>query len=289
MLITGGTGAFGRAFVRRLIDGGHRRICVYSRDEHKQAQMREEFGTDQVRYFIGDVRDRERLKRAMHGCSTVIHAAALKRIEVGHYNPCEMVKTNILGTMNVIEASQETPSIRRVVYLSSDKAWQPKSPYGQSKALAESLVLAANDQVGPNGPVYVCTRYGNVAGSTGSVIPTWKRAIEQGRTLVMSDPDVTRFWMTMDEAVNLVSKAIVEKEDRLLIPELPAYRLADLLHAMIGDIVPPPEVKITELGEYEKLHEGMAEGNTSDLARRMSIDEIRNGLRGLHDESSLLP
>jgi len=152
MLITGGTGAFGRAFVRRMIEKGHRRICVYSRDEFKQAQMREEFGTDQVRYFIGDVRDKERLRRAMRGCSTVIHAAALKRIEVGAYNPCEMVKTNVLGTMNVVEASQDVRSVRKVVYLSSDKAWQPISPYGQSKALGESLILAANDQVGPDGP-----------------------------------------------------------------------------------------------------------------------------------------
>lgn len=284
MLVTGGTGAFGRAFVRRMLDEGHRRICVYSRDEYKQAQMREEFGTDCVRYFIGDVRDKERLRRAMRGCSTVIHAAALKRIEVGAYNPCEMVKTNILGTMNVIEASQDVRSVRRVVYLSTDKAWQPKSPYGQSKALAESLVLAANDQVGPNGPRYICTRYGNVAGSTGSVIPTWRRAIEEGREIVMSDPEVTRFWMTMDEAVDLVKQAIVEKEKDLLIPELPAYRLGDLLHAMIGEIEPPPLVKVTNLGGYEKLHEGMAEDNTSDRARRMNIDEIRNGLRGL-DES----
>lgn len=286
MLITGGTGAFGRAFVRRMISDGHRRICVYSRDEYKQAQMMEEFGTDQVRYFVGDVRDQERLRRAMRGVSTVVHAAALKRIETGHYNPGEMVKTNVLGTMNVIEASQDVPSVRRVVFLSSDKAFHPVSAYGQSKALAESLVRAANHQVGPSGPRYVCTRYGNVAGSTGSVIPTWKRLIREGRTLTLTDPEATRFWMTMDEAVDLVLQAIqlksfTEPEQDLLIPELPAYRLMDLLHAMLAEIVPPPQVKITSLGDFEKLHESMAEGNSSNQARRMTVAELQSALKSI--------
>lgn len=269
MLITGGTGAFGRAFVRRMIEKGHRRICVYSRDEYKQHQMREEFGTDCVRYFIGDVRDKERLRRAMRGCSTVVHAAALKRIEVGAYNPCEMVKTNILGTMNVIEASQDVRSVRKVVYLSSDKAWQPISPYGQSKAIGESLILAANDQVGPDGPEYCCTRYGNVAGSTGSVIPRWRAA--KGKVKI-TDPECTRFWMFMDEAVDLVLQSI-NTSVRLNIPTLPAFRLGDLAEAM--DL----EYEVTGLPAHEKIHEGMDVGNTSDVARRMSVDEIRKALR----------
>jgi UDP-N-acetylglucosamine 4,6-dehydratase len=277
MLITGGTGAFGQAFVQRCLDRGYHRICVYSRDEYKQAKMREKFGTDKVRYFIGDVRDKERLRRAMRGCSTIIHAAALKRIEVGHYNPCEMIKTNVLGTMNIVEACQDVPSVRRVVYLSTDKAWQPVSAYGQSKALAESLILAANDQVGQTGPKFVVTRYGNVAGSTGSVIPMWRSCIEEGRPITISDPEVTRFYMTMDEACDLVEKAITTDE-KLLIPKLPAYRLGDLLRVMMRDIEPQPEVITTKLGEYEKLHEGMAEGNTSDLAHRMTDEEIRTAL-----------
>ena len=284
MLITGGTGSFGRAFVRRMLEKGCKRICVYSRDEYKQSQMMREFGTERVRYFIGDVRDQERLRRAMRGCSTVIHAAALKRIEVGRYNPGEMVKTNVLGTMNLIEASQDVPSVRRVVFLSSDKAFQPVSAYGQSKALAESLVLAANHQVAPSGPRYVCTRYGNVSGSTGSVIPTWRKCLEEGGPLVISDPNATRFWMTMDEAVDLVEQAITDlamKDAGLLIPELPAYRLGDLLSAMLDGIVPPPLVKLTQLGEYEKLHESMAEGDSSDLARRMSIEELKTALKSI--------
>ena len=268
MLITGGTGAFGREFVRRLINHGARRICVYSRDEHKQAQMREEFGDEQVRYFIGDVRDKERLKRAMRGVSTVVHAAALKRIEVGAYNPCEMVKTNVLGTMNVIEASQDVPSVRKVVFLSSDKAYQPISPYGQSKALAEFLILAANHQVGPSGPEYCCTRYGNVAGSTGSVIPRWKGK----KKVQITDPECTRFWMFMDEAVDLVLQSI-NTSVKLNIPILPAFRLGDLAEAM------GVETEIIGLPAHEKIHEGMDVANTSDMARRMSIDEIRKALR----------
>lgn len=272
MLITGGTGAFGRAFVRRLVDAGYRRICVYSRDEYKQAQMREEFGDDQVRYFIGDVRDKERLTRAMRGVSTVVHAAALKRIEVGYYNPGEMVKTNVVGTMNVIEAAQDALSVRKVVYLSSDKAYQPISAYGQSKALGESLMSAANHQVGPSGPHFAVTRYGNVAGSTGSVIPTWRNLIAQGKEVSITDPGVTRFWMFMDEAVDLVLDSINRQID-LNIPTLPAFKLGDLCKAMGAKFV------VGKLGKFEKLHEGMSDGNTSDTARRMNIEEIKEALK----------
>ncbi len=271
MLITGGTGAFGQAFVKRLLElPQYHRICIYSRDEYKQYLMREKFhNSPRLRFFIGDVRDKERLRRAMRGVSTVVHAAALKRIEVGHYNPSEMVKTNVLGTMNVIEASQDARSVRKVVYLSSDKAWQPVSAYGYSKALGESLILAANDQVGPNGPDYACTRYGNVAGSTGSVIPIW-RAAQAG--VRVTDPECTRFWMTMDEAVDLVLQTITSGV-KLAIPRLPAFRLGDLVEAM------NLRYDIVGLPEHEKLHEGMADGVTSDVARRMTVDEIREALR----------
>lgn len=292
MLITGGTGAFGQAFVRRILDNTDQydqiiadgaaespsyrhpalrtdRICIYSRDEYKQSLMREKFNDGRLRFFIGDVRDKERLTRAMRGVSTVIHAAALKRIEVGAYNPCEMVKTNVLGTMNVVEASQDARSVRKVVYLSSDKAYQPVSAYGHSKALGESLVLAANNQVGPNGPEYSCTRYGNVAGSTGSVIPRWRAATGKVK---ITDPECTRFWMYMDEAVDLVLQTLTDGV-KLAIPTLPAFRLGDLAEAM--DL----ETEVIGLPAHEKLHEGMDAGNTSDVARRMTVDEIREALR----------
>jgi UDP-N-acetylglucosamine 4,6-dehydratase/5-epimerase len=272
MLITGGTGAFGQAFVERMLHRGHRRVCVYSRDEFKQAQMREKFGDTHVRYFIGDVRDKERLRRAMEGVEVVVHAAALKRIEVGAYNPGEMVKTNVMGTMNVIEAAHDA-KVRKVVYLSTDKAYQPVSAYGQSKALAESLVLASNNTESRSGPKFCVTRYGNVAGSTGSVIPKWRSA----QRATMTDPECTRFFMWMDEAIDLVLESIATGK-LLNIPELPAYRLGDLATAM------GLEPEVTGLPAHEKLHEGMADGNTSDVARRMSIDEIRTCLRRL-DES----
>lgn len=266
LLITGGTGTFGAAFLERALPE-YDRICVFSRGEHRQAEMRERFPDPKIRWFIGDVRDRDRLRRAMEGCTHVVHAAALKRIEVGAYNPAEMVKTNVLGAMNVIEAACDA-DVQRVVALSTDKAWQPVSPYGQSKALAEALFLADNKPAG--GPVFSVVRYGNVAGSAGSVIPRWRKMIADGVTSVpVTHPDCTRFWMPLDEAVGMVRKELHRFLWGLRIPyNLPAYRLGDLAEAMgVG-------MEITGLPPYEKLHEGMADGVTSDRARRMSVREI---------------
>lgn len=273
MLITGGTGSFGQAFVERLLnDGDHERICIYSRDEYKQAVMREKFNNDRLRFFIGDVRDKERLRRAMDGVDTVIHASALKRIEVGRYNPSEMVKTNVLGSMNVIESAQDA-GVKTVVALSTDKAYQPISAYGQSKALAESLFLAANDTVRSGTIKFNVTRYGNVSGSKGSVIPKWRELIEQGRPVTITDPDCTRFWMLMDEAINLVMETINSPAGSLNIPTLPAYRVGDLAEAMDAEVI------YTGLSDWEKKHEGMCDGNTSDIARRMTVNELRNELK----------
>ncbi len=179
VLITGGTGAFGQAFTRYLLKHVEpSRIVIYSRNEFNQhlmaAALREH--EKRLRFMIGDVRDRDRLKRALHDIDTVIHAAALKRIEVGHYNPIEMVKTNIDGAVNLIEATQDA-GVKKVILLSSDKAFQPVSPYGLSKAMAECLFIAANNIRGWEGPSYSVCRYGNVWNSTGSVVPTWKKII----------------------------------------------------------------------------------------------------------------
>lgn len=271
VLITGGTGSFGQAYAKHLLEFGEDRVCIYSRDEHKQAVMRERFNSPKLRFFIGDVRDRDRLRRAMEGCDTVIHAAALKRIEVGHYNPVEMVKTNVLGAVNVIEASQDA-GVLRVVALSTDKAYQPVSPYGQSKALAESIFLAANNTVGISGPVFVVTRYGNVAGSAGSVIPKWREQHSQGEHVDVTNPECTRFWMTMNQAVALVVLATTTDKN-ILIPTLPAYRLGDLAEAM------KVEYRVTRLPAWEKMHECMGDGNCSNTARRMTVDELREALR----------
>lgn len=275
VLITGGSGSFGRAMARYLLtmEDGPDRIAIYSRGEHCQADMAQELkhlDTDErLRFFIGDVRDRDRLARAFHGIDVVIHAAALKRIEVGRYNPTEMVKTNIDGAMNVIEAAHDA-GVEKVVALSTDKAWQPISPYGQSKALAESLFLNAYR----GGPIFAVCRYGNVWKSNGSVVPKWQSLIDQGcRSVPVTDPECTRFFMTMDEAIDFVLETIATMEgNELRIPTLPAYRLGDLAEAMGAGI------EITGLPTWEKRHEGMCEGNTSDVAPRMVIDELRAAL-----------
>lgn len=287
ILITGGTGTFGRAFVTRLLretlddvaaNFYFDRICIFSRGEHAQAAMRAEFhDSPRLRWFIGDVRDRDRLRRAMEGVGVVVHAAALKRIEVGHYNPIEMVRTNVGGAVNVIEAAKDAPGeigsvSRRVVFLSSDKAYAPVSAYGYSKALAESLFLA--EQPRDFGPRFAVTRYGNVAGSAGSVIPRWRAMIAEGATEVpVTDPECTRFWMSVEQATSLVRHTILNMEGgELVIPELPAFRLADLAAAMgVG-------MRVTGLGNWEKKHESMREGLSSDTARRMTVDEIKRRL-----------
>jgi UDP-N-acetylglucosamine 4,6-dehydratase len=279
ILITGGTGSFGRAFTRWALDNTVSRIVIYSRGEHAQAEMASDLGlrfpADRVRFFIGDVRDKDRLRRALEGVSVLVHAAALKRIETAHYNPMEVVKTNVFGAMNVIEAAHDA-GVGRVVALSTDKAWKPVSAYGHSKAMAECLFLQANETRGAYGPTHTVVRYGNVSGSKGSVIPKWRAMVERGETVLpVTDPDATRFWMLLEEAVQLVVDAIDDKHaGKLLIPELPAYCLADLAKA-----VGASDIRITGLPEWEKPHEGLDDGITSDIARRMTISEIQEGLK----------
>lgn len=269
ILITGGTGSFGQAFTKRVLSQDVERVAVLSRGEFAQAEMAAKFNDPRLRFFIGDVRDRDRLRWAFEGVDTVIHAAALKRIEVGHYNPMEMVKTNVQGTMNVIDAAMAA-KVNRVVFLSSDKAWQPVSAYGQSKALAETLVLNANNQRPADGPTFRVVRYGNVAGSRGSVIPKWKELKRSGAKAVpVSDPDCTRFFMTLDQAVDLVMKAAKPDNDRpILIPELPAFRLGDL-----ADVL-RVRMDVTGLPPWEKKHEGMDDGKTSDIAPRLTGKQL---------------
>jgi UDP-N-acetylglucosamine 4,6-dehydratase len=277
ILITGGTGSFGRAMAKRLleIEGTNHplnaeRIVIFSRNEHAQADMARQLAAldtrHRLRFFIGDVRDKDRLKRAFYGVRHVIHAAALKRIEVGFYNPIEMVKTNIGGAVNVIEAANDC-DVEKVVALSTDKAWQPISPYGQSKALAETIFL--NSYQGRT--ICAVCRYGNVWKSAGSVVPKWQEQIAAGAPITMTDADCTRFFMTMDQAVDLVLGTLLTAVGgELRIPTLPAYRLGDLAKA-----VNAVNIEFTGLPPWEKLHEGMDAGNTSDKARRMSVAELQ--------------
>jgi len=279
VLITGGSGAFGTACATYLLERGAEpnRIVVFSRSEHRQADMARHLapldpGGHRLRFFIGDVRDRDRLRRAMEGIEVVIHAAALKRIEVGAYNPLEVKKTNIDGAANVIEAATDA-GVQKVVALSSDKAFEPVSPYGTSKAFAESLFLAANNTRGWNGPRFAVVRYGNVWCSTGSVVPTWRAILHNNDAVPVTDPECTRFFMTMDQAVQLVLNTIFEmKGGEINIPTLPAYRLGDLAEAMGA------KMDVRGLPTWEKRHESMGPGNSSDQARRMTVTELREAL-----------
>lgn len=272
ILITGGSGYLARGLVERLLEQGEDRICLYSRGEYAQSLMRAEFEDDpRLRWFIGDVRDQQRLEWAMDSVEAVIHAAALKRIETGAYNPEECVKTNVIGTMNVIEAARRA-GVQKVLLVSSDKAFEPVSPYGHTKALAECLFLTANE-LSPYGPRYAVVRYGNVWNSTGSVLPTWRTALRTSSTVKVSDPDVTRFFMWRDEAVDLVLgtlKTMVGGE--LAIPDLPAYRLGDLVTALGA------KAEITGLAGHEKLHEKMGPDHSSERARRMTVTELREAV-----------
>lgn len=277
VLITGGSGSFGNAMVKFLCSlESIKRICVYSRDEFKQSKMRMFIDDSRVRYFIGDVRDFERLKRAMEGIDLVIHAAALKRIEVGVYDPMEVVKTNVVGSMNVINAAMDA-KVKKVVALSTDKAFEPVNLYGSTKLAMEKMVLAANNARGQGGPRFAVTRYGNIAGSTGSVIPIWKQAIAEGRDVTVSDPNCTRFWMTQQEAVELVWEvAEVMEGGELAVPHLPAYLLWDLLQAM--DV---KEWVTKGIGADEKRHESMGPDMCSEHAPRMTISQLREGIAKL--------
>lgn len=271
ILITGGSGSFGQAFTEMLLRfSDHERICVYSRDEVKQAEMRAKFNDDsRLRFFIGDVRDMQRLERACSGVDVVIHAAALKRIEVGHYNPDEMIKTNVLGSMNVLEAARQQ-GVERIVYLSTDKACEPISAYGKTKALAEDLFLNANHGRGEWGPKCAVTRYGNVAFSRGSVIPKWRAQIAAGERINVTQPSATRFYMTMEQACNLVYRTMYDMPEKVVVPRLPAYRLADLAEALGAY-----DYKVIGLPAWEKLHEKMQPHKSSEDARRLTVAQLR--------------
>lgn len=275
VLVTGATGGFGRALARHLlVNNMAERLCLFSRGEHAQADMRASLNDDpRCRWMIGDCRDVDRLIRAMRGVDLVVHAAALKRIEVGRYNPEEMVKTNVLGAINVVEAAR-IAHVDRVVALSTDKACQPVSAYGHSKAMMESIMLAANDTSGADGPRFAATRFGNVWCSPGSIVPKWVGILRSGgRVLPVRDLEATRFYITMDEAVELVvGTASHMSGGELAIPDLPAYRVGDLVEAF------GTQFTHSGLPKWEKQHEVMQEGKPSNLAPRLSVEFLRDAI-----------
>ena len=267
ILITGGTGSFGRAFVRHILDNADpRRVVVFSRDELKQYEMREQFnGDDRLRWFLGDVRDLERLRRAMHGVDYVVHAAALKQVDTAEYNPIEYVKTNVLGSQNVIDASIDS-GVRKVVALSTDKASSPINLYGATKLTADKLFVAANNYGAAYDTKFSVVRYGNVMGSRGSVIPFFRSLHEQGRPITITDRRMTRFWITLEQAVRFVVDSFgLMAGGELYVPRIPSMRIVDLAEA----VAPGSPIKDIGIRPGEKLHEEMIAADDSRRTVRL--------------------
>ena len=263
ILITGGTGSFGKRYVKTLLERFKpKRLIVYSRDELKQFEMQQEFGDSCMRYFIGDVRDRERMVQAMNGVDVVIHAAALKQVPAAEYNPMECIKTNIHGAENVINAALAN-NVDKVIALSTDKAANPINLYGATKLVSDKLFVAANNIAGGHQTRFAVVRYGNVVGSRGSVVPFFQRKIEEGAPdLPITDARMTRFWITLQQGVDFVLKNIERMHGgEIFVPKIPSVRLVDLARAM----APQLPHRIIGIRPGEKLHEVMCPADDSHL------------------------
>jgi UDP-N-acetylglucosamine 4,6-dehydratase len=268
VLVTGGTGSFGRTFIRHALGSlGVRRLVVFSRDELKQYELRQLLGQDErLRYFIGDIRDRERLTRAMHGVDYVVHAAALKQVDTAEYNPFEYVRTNVGGSQNVVEAAIDC-GVRKVVALSTDKASSPINLYGATKLVADKLFVSANHYAASHETRFSVVRYGNVVGSRGSVVPFFRRLAAQGGVLPITDKRMTRFWITLDQAVRFVVDSFeLMRGGELYVPRIPSMRILDLAEALA------PGCPIDEIGirPGEKLHEEMISPDDGRRALRLA-------------------
>jgi UDP-N-acetylglucosamine 4,6-dehydratase/5-epimerase len=260
ILVTGGTGTFGRAFVREALRHDPRKLIVLSRDELKQSEMARDFPDPRLRFFIGDVRDKDRLYRAFDGVDVVIHAAAMKQVPACEYNPFEAVKTNVLGAQNVIDAAIDC-GVRQVLAISSDKAVQPVNLYGMTKGCAEKMFCEANAYVGGKGTRFSVVRYGNVIGSRGSVIPLFRQQASEG-LLTITDERMTRFWLTIEQGEAFVlSCLMMQAGGEVFVPKVPSMRVVDLAEA----IAPGVPRKVIGIRRGEKLHEVL-----------ISEDEARN-------------
>ena len=268
ILVTGGTGSFGRSFTRYVLDHEDpRRVVVFSRDELKQYEMRADFADDRrLRWFLGDIRDVDRLRRAMHGVDYVVHAAALKQVDTAEYNPTEYVRTNILGSQNVIDASIDS-GVRKVVALSTDKASSPINLYGATKLTADKLFVAANNYGSAYGTAFSVVRYGNVMGSRGSVIPFFRSLRERNLPITITDKRMTRFWITLDQAVQFVIASFdMMSGGELYVPRIPSMRIVDLAEA----IAPGSPIEEIGIRPGEKLHEEMIAADDSRRTIRMA-------------------
>lgn len=263
ILITGGTGSFGKKYTELLLKNySPSKIIIYSRDELKQYEMAQEFNAKCMRYFIGDVRDADRLKKAMQGVDFVIHAAALKHVPIAEYNPMECIKTNIMGAQNVIDAALAN-GVKKVIALSTDKAANPVNLYGATKLASDKLFVAANNLTGGKDIQFSVVRYGNVIGSRGSVVPFFKKLIQEGtQELPITDPKMTRFLITLEQGVEFVLKNFARMQGgETFIPKIPSMKITDLAHAL----APHLPHKIIGIRPGEKLHEIMCPADDSHL------------------------
>lgn len=263
ILITGGTGSFGKTYTKVLLEKFKpKKIIIYSRDELKQYEMAQVFNAHCMRYFIGDVRDKARLIRAMNGVDFVIHAAALKHVPIAEYNPMECIKTNINGAQNVIDACIEN-KVEKCIALSTDKACNPINLYGATKLASDKLFVAANNLVGSCYTLFSVVRYGNVVGSRGSVVPFFKKLLANGATeLPITDERMTRFWISLEDGVKFVLKNFERmKGGEIFIPKIPSMKITNLAHTL----APKAKHKIIGIRAGEKLHELMISSDDSHL------------------------
>lgn len=268
ILITGGTGSFGKQYTQTLLERYHpRKIIIYSRDELKQFEMQQDFNAPCMRYFIGDVRDKERLRQAMQNVDFVIHAAALKQVPAAEYNPTECIRTNIHGAENVIRAALDN-DVEKVIALSTDKAANPINLYGATKLASDKLFVAANNMAGGHPTRFSVVRYGNVVGSRGSVVPFFKKLISEGQnSLPITDTQMTRFWITLQEGVNFVLKNFARMNGgEIFVPKIPSVRIVDLAKAMAPDL----KHKVIGIRPGEKVHEIMCPSDDSHLTLEFS-------------------
>ncbi len=278
ILVTGGTGSFGQAFIRRLFTH-HKpaRVVVFSRDELKQYEMQQKFTQPQLRFFIGDVRDRERLDRALRGVDVVIHAAALKQVPAAEYNPIECIKTNVIGAENIINACIDQ-RVKKVIALSTDKAVNPVNLYGATKLCSDKLFIAANHLTGrAREPRFAVVRYGNVLGSRGSVVPFFQQCRTNGQKIPITDPRMTRFWIKLDEGADFVDRCLdLTAGGEIFVPKIPSMRIVDLAEA----IAPGREQEIVGIRPGEKVHELLI---TRDDARQtLEFDDYFVIQPGIH-------
>lgn len=273
ILVTGGTGSFGKMFVAEVLKFNPKEVIIFSRDEDKQGRMRLEYnGNSRLRFVLGDVRDYRSVREAVRGVDIIFHAAALKWIPEIEYNVWEGVKTNVVGAQNIIEAARDA-GVEKVVALSTDKAVEPINAYGMAKALQERLITTANLYDNGTKTVFVSTRYGNVLGSRGSVVPLFRSLINEGKPLTITDPNMTRFLLKLEESVQLVIKALEEGVGgEVFVRQMPAHTIGDLAEVMLEG-VPRSKRKIVYIGSRpgEKIHEALV--GSAEAIRTVQMED----------------